>query len=74
MKLHLRLRAAVADVHKGLGGVQPEHAHSPLWFVGEQQRHGAVQAEAAVQLVGEDVQVVQTIRFPVSVEGQLQNS
>lgn len=55
------------NVHKRFGRVEPEDAQSPVGLVGQQQRHGAVQAEASVDGVGEGVQVVQPVRFRLSV-------
>lgn len=65
--IYLRLRWAVTDVHEGLGRVEPEDAQSPVRLVGQQQRHGPVQAEAGVQLEGEGVQVIEAVGFPVPV-------
>lgn len=61
------LRGAVANVQEGFRGVQPEDAQSSVGLVSQQQRHGPVQAPAAVQVVGEGVQVIKTIGFPESV-------
>lgn len=65
---HLRLSRAVANVQEGFGGVEPEDAQRPAGPVGQQQRHRPVQAQPAVQLVGEGVQVIEPVGFPVSVE------
>lgn len=37
-----------------------------MGFVGDQQWHGSIQTQAAVQVVGKDVQVVETIGFTIS--------
>lgn len=70
---YLTLRRAVTNTHEGLGRVEPEDAHRAVGPVGQQQRHRAVQAAAAVHLVGEGVQVVETIGLPVSVKSHHQH-
>lgn len=64
---YLMLRWAVVNVHIRLGCVQPEQTQSPVGLVGNQQRHRPVEAKAAVHIIGEDIQVVQPIRFSISV-------
>lgn len=56
------------DIHKRFGCVQPEKTQSPVGPVTHQQRHRPVQAETVVQLIAEGVQVIQPIRFAVSVK------
>lgn len=62
------LRRAVANIQEGFGGVEPEDAQRPAGLVGQQQRDRPVQAEAAVRVVSEGVQVIKTIGFPVPVK------
>ena len=65
---YLMIRWAVVNVHIRLGCVQPEQTQSPVGLVGNQQRHRPVQAKATVHVVGEDIQVIQPIRFSISVK------
>lgn len=53
------------NIHKRFRRVEPEDAQCALGIVGQQQRHRAVQAEAAVDGVSEGVQVVQAVRLTV---------
>lgn len=59
------LKVVVANVHKCFGGVEPEDAQRALGIVGQQQRDGAVQAQAAADGVGEGVQVVEAVRLTI---------
>lgn len=65
---YLMVRWAVVNVHKRFGCIEPEYTQSPVRLVGHQQRHGAIQAEAAVQVIRKDIQVIQPIRFTISVK------
>ena len=53
-----------ADIHPGLGGVQPEDAGGSLGVVGQHDRDSPVQSHGVEQLVLEHVQVVQPIGVP----------
>lgn len=68
IKGHLMVSGGVLNVYKGLRSIQPKYTQSPVWLVGHHQWHRSIQAQATVQLIGENIQVVQPIRFAVSVK------
>jgi len=67
-KAYLTVRGGVIYVYKSLWRIQPKHTKSPVRFVGHHQWHRSIQAEATVQVVGEDIQVIQPIGFAISAE------
>lgn len=59
------LKVVVPNIHKRFGGIEPEDAQCALGIVGQQQRHGAVKAQAAADGVGKGVQVVEAVRLAI---------
>lgn len=59
-----------ADIHPGLGGVEPEDAEGATGAVCQQEWDRTVECHGVVELVLEDVQVVEAVRVPPPAGGQ----
>lgn len=55
-----------ADIHPGLGSIEPEDASGSLGFVGQHDRDGAVKGHRVVQLVLEHIQVIEAIWIAIT--------
>lgn len=55
-----------ADIHPGLGGIEPEDACGPLGIVGQHDWDSAVKGHRVIQLVLEHIQVVEPIWISIT--------